>query len=208
MYQIDLLYWIPLSLLSIAIIAILLKRDVNLWIGLMGIGLGALVTWYTSPYTQYAIIPVYNYWAYGTDFTLKTAVGLFHVISLVFMSAIALWNLYKTKGYTLWLMVMPKTIGMNARPSLRNSIRNDESGVAGIVILAVAGIITAGAVVSYGIYRFFQSPEITYNITNPPESAYPSIFKVGGTGLNINLVIIAIAGIVLIYSFYRASKGD
>ena len=210
MYTIDLLYWGSLSLLSIAILSAIFKKAVNIWIGIMGIALGAIITWYASPYTQYAIIPIRNWAFYGTDFTLATGVALVHVISLFFMSLVAVFNLWSSNGYSLWLMVMPQS-GIperdhKDRDNLRNDIRNDNCGIAGIVIIALVGIVTAGAVAAYGAYRFFQAPDITYNISNPPESAYPSIFNLGGTGLNINIIIIALGVLFTVYFIYRAQK--
>ena len=211
MQTIDLLYWIPLSLLAIAIISAIFKRAVNMWIGLMGIMLGGVITWYASPYTQYAIIPIRNYLFYDTDFTLRTGVAVVHVLSLVFMSTVAIFNLWSSKGYSLWLMVMPQAQGTSPKRSLRSlrsDLRNEGHGAIGTLgIIAIVGILTAGAVASWGVYRFLQSPDITYNITNPPESAYPSIFSLGGTGININLIVIAIAGMVMLYFIYRLSKG-
>lgn len=207
MYQIDLLYWIPLSLLAIAILSAIMKRAVNIWIGLMGIALGALITWYASPYTQYAIMPIRNYLFYGASFTWETGVAMAHVISLVFMSLVAIFNLWSSKGYSLWLMVMPQAKAGRSFRAIASDINTDNYGALGtLAILAIVGILTAGTVAGWGIYRFLQSPNITYNITNPPESAYPSIFSVGGTGININLIIIAIAGLIVLYLIYRLSK--
>ena len=210
-YSIDLLYWLPLSLLAIAILSAVFKKAVNMWIGLMGIGLGAGLAWYASPYTQYAIIPIRNYVFYGTDFTLATGVAISHILSLIFMSLVAIFNLWSTKGYSLWTQALPtgNRPSMRSRyTSLRSDIRSDNEGIAGIVLIALVGIITAGSVAAYGAYRFFQAPDITYNISNPPESAYPSIFNLGGTGLNINLIIIAISLVVVIYFIYRGSQGE
>ncbi len=210
-YSIDLLYWLPLSLLAIAMLSAVFKKAVNMWIGLLGIGLGAGLAWYASPYTQYAIIPIRNYVFYGTDFTLATGVAMAHILSLIFMSLVAIFNLWSTKGYTLWTMALPSGKGIPIRDramSLRADIRSNNDGIAGIVLIALVGIITAGSVAAYGAYRFFQAPDITYNISNPPESAYPSIFNLGGTGLNINLIIIAIALVVVVYFLYRGSQSQ
>ena len=208
-YTIDVIYWIPITLLSIAIIAALLRRAVNFWIGLMGLGLGAVLTYYASPYTQYAIIPIRNWAFYGTEPTWHLAVAIYHVASLIFISLIAVFNLWSSKGYSLWLMALPQAkAGASFRETM-TSLRNNEEGIVisgSLFALAVIGILAGTAVAGWAVYRFFQAPEITYNITNPPESAWPHIFEAGGLGLNFNVIVIAISVVAVLYLFLRVQR--
>lgn len=212
MYTIDIVYWLPMTLLSIGALMFILRKELNIWIGSLGIIMGGIITYWLSPYTIYAIQPLNNVIRYGTSFGWYEGIALFHVLSVFGMSLVGIINLFSSQGKTLWMFCVPK--GMKMSPglrskmqSLRNDLGNDTGGLVGAILaVVVAGIVVAGAVGSYAVYRFFQSPDITYNISNPPESAYPSIFSAGDVGLNVNLIIIAVALIIVLFLAWRATQ--
>ena len=204
---IDILFWIPLALMSIAVLSAITHKKVNIWIGLMGIALGAVITFYSSVYTQYAIIPIRNWMFYGTDFTWHTGVSMAHIASLFLMSFIAVFNLWSSKGYSLWLMAAPS--GPRKNPlglmrELRSGVIEDKGGIAPLI----AGLIVAGATVlgSFAAYQFFQNPDVTYNISNPPPGQLQGLFSAGGLGINTNLIIIGGVLLVALYVFLRYGR--
>lgn len=210
---IELLVFIPITLIAIFFLSALFKKKINATIGLGGIILGLTITLIAGPYYWFAIIPIRNWAWYGAPFTWLTGVSIYHVSSLWFMAFVAGYNLYFTMGYTLWTFVLPpggmgsiRRVAQDMARS-RRQMRRDQGGLIGAVI--GGGMILATILGGWGIYNFFQNPDVTYNIDSPigGTSAW---LPVSGSGLGINtdLIIIVGAAILIIFLMFRASAGD
>ena len=88
---------------SIFIVAILtVTRKMSLGIGLVCIGLALLISWILAPYTAIVMSPVTMAIFYGGDWTLGAILGISHLISMILLVIVAVYNLMRSGGKIIW----------------------------------------------------------------------------------------------------------
>jgi len=204
---IDLLYLIPIILMSMFVISAVVQKKLNAIIGLVGIVAGLIVTILAGPYYWYSIITIRNYWIYDAGFSWLLVASVLHLLSVWFMMFVAGINLYMTGGYTLWTMVLPRGISFKDIRKLTRDMRRDEGGLIGAII--GGGMILGTVLAGWGIYNFFQNPDVTYNIDSPIGGSSSWLpFSAGGLGINTDLIILLFGGVVIVWMLFRAQKSD
>lgn len=98
---IELIYWILFSM--IAVITILTStRKMSLGIGIVGILLGLGIVYVFSPYMNIVIQSVGTAVFYGGAYTLPVMLAIGHIISLMAIVVVAMYNLVASGGKIIW----------------------------------------------------------------------------------------------------------
>jgi len=99
--QIEMIYLAIFSLMAlITILAYIEKMSIG--IAIMSIIFGSIICYIFAPYMQIIVSPIGNWIIYGYGIDYFIIVGIAHIISLVFLVAVALYNLIVSGGKITW----------------------------------------------------------------------------------------------------------
>jgi hypothetical protein len=98
MTQIDIVFWIPFSLLVMGFIVLAITKTMNWFIAFMGIILGFAVTFWTAELTSVIVTPIRNHIFYGADLSLFVMSAYLYLISFSIIAIVGSFNLMVTKG--------------------------------------------------------------------------------------------------------------
>ena len=99
--QIEIIYLAIFTLISL--IAILTYTNkMSIGIALVSIIIGSIICYVFAPYMQLVISPIGYVITYGYDITYFIIAGILHLISLIFIVSVALYNLIVSGGKITW----------------------------------------------------------------------------------------------------------
>lgn len=99
--QIELTYLIIFTLITLIII-LAYTNKMTVGIAIMSIVFGSLICYIFAPYMQLVISPVGDYIFYGYSLSFFVISAIAHIISLVIMLIVALYNLLISGGKITW----------------------------------------------------------------------------------------------------------
>lgn len=91
-------------LYSIVIITLILTitRKMSMGIGIVGIGLGLGIAYILAPYMSIVIEPLGQALFYGATWTIPAYLGAGHLITLLGLVGMAVYNLLSSGGKIIW----------------------------------------------------------------------------------------------------------